>query len=442
MTTGFLGIDIGLSGARTVVLSPAGKVLASARLPYATADPTPQALAEAMDRAVRLALRDTRKVTVAGIAVSAFGPAPILLDQSRRIIGYLPLFAPATGKRPAMACQDDLEGRLREFRRKAPERFSKARFICDVTGYLVSRLVGHIVMDLLTAADFRKASLPKRIRLPGAAPSLDHAGALNSAAARRLGLPQGIPVAYGAYDSAADLAALGFGETTRAAIIVGSTLVMGILTAQPVRDATLRAVPHLGEGWFSGGWTNCAGSSLILAEQWMRPGPSARSGSTPLLLPYFAGERAPLWSSQATGVIAGLTPHTTPEDLRRAFVQGVALSAADIAERLEKEFGRIRRWTVAGGGTRNSSLMAELSDALGARLDVIEGADASLGPAVLAARSCGLTIRLPIEKHYRPRPRKHGVYAQKLQAYRRLGALLAPMMGEIRRVTDERRIPS
>ncbi|WP_119274701.1 xylulokinase [Taklimakanibacter deserti] len=436
MTTGFLGIDIGLSGARSAVLSPTGKVLASARLPHASADPTPEALVEAMDRAVRLALRQNRKVTIAGIAVCGFGPAPILLDQSRRIIGYLPLFSPANGE------EDDLEGRLREYRRKAPARFSKARFICDVTGYLVSRLVGHTVMDRLTAADFRKASLPKRIRLPVEASSLDHAGPLDAAAARRLGLPQGIPVAYGAYDSAADLAALGFGETTRAAIVLGSTLVMGILTAQPVRDRSLRAVPHLGEGWFSGGWTNCAGSSLLLADQWMKPGPSARSGSTPLLLPYFAGERAPIWSSQATGVIAGLTPHTTPEDLRSAFVQGVALSAADIAERLEKEFGRIPRWTVAGGGTRNTSLMVELSDALGARLDVIAGADASLGPAILAARSCGVTIRLPVERHYRPRPRQHGVYTKKLQAYRRLGALLAPMMGEIRRVTDERRIPS
>jgi xylulokinase len=436
MTAGYLGIDIGLSGARASVLSSTGRILASARLSHATPNPAPRALSQALDRVVRLALRNKRDVTVAGIAVCAFGPAPVLLDRSQKIAAYLPLFS------PALACQDDLEGRVRELRRKAPEKFSKARFICDLTGYLVSRLVGHTVMDMLTAADFRRLSLPRRIRLPVEAPSLDHAGPLNSQAARRLGLPQGIPVAHGAYDSAADLAALGFGETTRAAIILGSTLVMGILTTHPVRDTTLRAASHLGEGWFSGGWTNCAGSSLALAEQWMKPGPAIRSASTPLLLPYFAGERAPVWSSQATGVIAGLTPRTTPEDLRHAFVQGVALSAADIAERLEKEFGRIPRWTVAGGGTRNTSLMAELSDALGARLDVIRGADANLGPAILAARSCGLTIRLPVEKHYRPRPRKHGIYGEKLQAYRRLGALLAPMMGEIRRATEERSIAS
>jgi xylulokinase len=436
MTTGFLGIDIGLSGARTAILSRTGKVLASARLPYTTGNPTPQALSEAMDSSVRLALRKGGKVTVAGIAVCAFGPAPILLDQSGRIIGHLPLFG------PGMTSQDDLEGRMREFRRKAPEQLSQARSICDVTGYLVSRLVGRVVMDALTVADFRRLSLPKRIRLPASAPSLDHAGPLSASAARRLGLPEGIPVAYGAYDSSADLAALGFGETTRAAIILGSTLVMGILTKRPVRDAGLRAVSHLGEGWFSGGWTNCAGASLVLAERWVKPAPSDRSGSTPLILPYFSGERAPLWSSQATGVIAGLTPATTPEDIRRAFVQGVALSAADIAGRLEKEFGRIPRWTVAGGGTGNTALMAELSDALGSRLDVVKGADQSLGPAILAARSCGTTIRLPIEKHYRPRPRKHRAYGQKLQAYRRLSALLTPVMGEIYRATQDRRTAS
>lgn len=436
MTTGYLGIDIGSSAARAAVISSTGKVLASARLPYATPDPAPRTLSDMMDRTVRLALSKARKTTIAGIAVCAFGPAPLFLDQSRRIIRYLPLFAAGT------ACPDDLDARIRELRRKSPEQFSKARFVCDVTGYLVSRLVGHMVMDTLTAADFLRLSLPRHIRLPAQASPLDHAGPLGSAAARRLGLAQGIPVAYGAYDSTADLAALGFGKTCEAAIILGSTLVMGILTTRPVRDAALRATSHLGEGWFSGGWTNCAGSSLALAERWVMPARSARSGSTPLLLPYFAGERAPVWSSQATGVITGLTPDTTSADLRHAFVQAVALSAADIAGRLEKEFGRIRRWTVTGGGTRNSLLMAELSDALGSRLDVVRGADASLGPAILAAKSCGVTVRLPIEKHYRPHPRNHSAYGQKLQAYRRLGAALTPLMSEIRRATDEGRIAS
>ncbi|MGL4527293.1 MAG: hypothetical protein ACRCUC_09970, partial [Aestuariivirga sp.] len=292
MTAGFLGIDVGLSGARATVVSSSGKLLAQARLDGATGAMPPARLARLVDQTIRLALKG-RRLSVSSIAVAAFGPAPILLDGQGQVLAHLALFEGAGGESHGGAVDDDLAERLRRFRRSSPRLYGKARQICDVTGYLVSRLTGQLAMDHVTAADYARLPLPRRIALPRLAAGDQAAGSLAPAAARRLGLEAGVPVAVGTYDSTADLLAAGFGRQRRAVIVLGSTMVLGALTAAPLRDPRLRSMPHLGPGWFSGGWTNCAGSSLALADALIAKGNGKDDGAVPLVWPYFAGERAP-----------------------------------------------------------------------------------------------------------------------------------------------------
>jgi xylulokinase len=435
MTAGFLGIDVGLSGARAVVISAHGKMLAQAKLEGATGTMSPPRLASLVDRTVRLALKGQPGISISSIAVAAFGPAPILIDERGDVLAQLRLFGGPSDGAADEAVDDDLEARLRRFRRLSPLLYRKACRICDVTGYLVARLTGQLTMDHATAADYERLSLPRRIALPRTAAGDARAGSLTAAAARRLGLSAGIPVAVGAYDSTADLVAAGFGKGREAVIILGSTMVLGTLTAAPLRDRRLRSMPHLDPGWFSGGWTNCAGASLALADTMLvkpvRGGPAA----VPLVWPYFAGERAPVWAPHATGMIAGLRPDTTASALRRGFVQGVALSAADIADRIAAETGRIRHWTVTGGGSRDDALMSELADALGATLDVVTGAADHLGPAILAARSAGVDLRLPVARRHRPRKAAHRAYGERLTVYRQVFEAIRPLLAGIWKVT-------
>ena len=438
MTAGYLGIDIGLSGARAAVISRRGRLLAHASISQANGNLTPQRLCSLMVHTVRRALSTGPDVAIAGIAVCAFGPTPVFLDGEGKVLKHLALFSAQPPQRGAGGEEpedDDLALRVKTFRRAEPRLFAKARLVCDLTGYLVSRLTGRLAMDHVTAEDYGRFSLPRHIALPARLAAQDEAGGLTASAARRLGLSPGIPVAAGTYDSIADLAAAGFGRERKAVIIAGSTLVIGTLTKHRLRDGTLRSMPHLGTGWFSGGWTNSAGTSLGLAERLVAKGGKGHPAATPLLLPYFAGERAPVWSRQATGVIAGLTAATSATDLRAAFVQGVALSAADIASRLAAECGAIRSWTVTGGGSRNPLLMAALADALGARLSVVRGADQNIGPALLAARCCGAGVRLPIARRWRGDPAMHRAYMEKLRVYRQVYQAIRPLMGEISRVT-------
>lgn len=435
MTAGFLGIDVGLSGVRAVVISARGKMLAHAKIEGATASMSPPRLASLVDRTVQLALKGRSRITISSIAVAAFGPAPILLDGSGHVLAQIRLLGEHDDGFSDEAVDDDLEVRLRRFRRLSPLLYRKACRICDVTGYLVARLTGHLTMDHATAADYGRLSLPRRISLPDIAAGDDRAGFLTAAAARRLGLPAGIPVAVGAYDSTADLLAAGFGKSRDAVIILGSTLVLGVLTAAPLRDRHLRSMPYLGPGWFSGGWTNCAGASLALAETMLARNTGGDMAAVPLVWPYFAGERAPIWSPLATGMIAGLRCDTTAAALRRGFAQGVALSAADIADRIEAETGRILKWTVTGGGSRDDALTSELADALGATLDVVKGAADHLGPAMLAARCAGVDLCLPVGRRHRPRKAARRAYGERLTIYRQVFEAIKPLHADIWKVT-------
>lgn len=435
MTAGFLGVDVGLSGARAVVISARGKMIAQARLEGATATMPPPRLAGLVDRTVRLALKGRPRLSISSIAVAAFGPAPILLDGQGQVLAQLALFDGSHGGAADEAVDDDLEARLRRFRRTSPLLYRKACRICDVTGYLVARLTGQLTMDHATAADYERLSLPRRIARPRVAAGDVRAGSLTAAAARRLGLSAGIPVAVGAYDSTADLVAAGFGEGREAVIVLGSTMVLGALTAAPLRDRRLRSMPHLGPGWFSGGWTNCAGAGLALADALLARRSRGYGAAVPLVWPYFAGERAPVWAPHATGMIAGLRSDTTAAALRQGFVQGVALSAADIADRLAAETGRIRHWTVIGGGSRDDALMRELADALGATLHVVAGAADHLGPAILAARSAGVDLRLPVSRRHRPRRFAHRAYGERLKVYRQFFESVRPLLSGIGKVT-------
>ena len=287
----------------------------------------------------------------------------------------------------------------------------------------------------MTASDISAAFQARDLALPDAGHPASIAGTLLRPAARRLGLPAGIPVATGCYDSTADLFATGFGKGGRAAIVLGSTMVLGVLTPRPTSRPDLRSTGHARDGWFTGGWTSMAGSSLRLADRLLARGGERPTGHMPIVLPYFAGERAPVWNANARGMIMGIAAPANAAGLRAAMVDGVALSAADIAERIAAEWGPPGPWRVTGGGTRNGALMQALSDAMAARLQVIRHAESGVGPALLAARIAGIDIALPVARSYLPSTAGHRRSAARLVLYRNLYQAVAPYLADLARVT-------
>jgi gluconokinase len=89
-----------------------------------------------------------------------------------------------------------------------------------------------------------------------------------------------------------------------------------------------------------------------------RPGPA-----TPLVLPFFSGERSTGWAADARTILSDVSAATTPAMLFRATVEGVAVSYARIAEQLYDVAGETRQIVASGRVTQDlPALLQVLAD--------------------------------------------------------------------------------
>jgi sugar (pentulose or hexulose) kinase len=272
------------------------------------------------------------------------------------------------------------------------------------------------------------------------------AGGLTAKLAAKLELPADIPVTAGSYDSHVDIAAAGATRTGQSAILLGSTIVMGTIVPESFKASTavkhgLRLTPHIGRGHLLGGWTSASGSLLDWADRMVgRVEPLALGAVREpgvLVLPYFSGERAPVWDSSARGAILGATLGTTADDIRQATLDGVALSTFDIGQRLFQAGGRKTHMRAAGGGLRNQAWAQATADALNCKLEAIAHAGESIGPAALAFRALGQKFEPGIAKVVIPDKRRHERYRRLYPIYRGLYPALRKSMHELGRMAEQ-----
>jgi glycerol kinase len=109
-----------------------------------------------------------------------------------------------------------------------------------------------------------------------------------------------------------------------------------------------------------------------------------------VLVPAFSGLFAPYWRSDARGVIAGLTRHTTRAHLARAALEACAYQVAELVEAMGADTGAaLPELRVDGGMTANDLLLQLQADVLG--VPVAVPADAEL-TAAGAAYAAGLAV--------------------------------------------------
>ncbi len=277
-------------------------------------------------------------------------------------------------------------------------------------------------------------------------------GTLTPAWAERLGLPAGLPVAAGAFD--AHLGAVGSGIAPGTLVKIIGTSTCDLMVA-PL-DQDLADIPGLcgivPESVLPGQYGLEAGQSavgdifdwfvrtirpagmdhdaLTAAAERLRPGESGL-----LALDWHNGNRTVLVDQRLTGLVLGLTLHTTPAELYRAFVEATAFGARVIMERYEAYGVPVERIVNCGGiSAKNRMVMQIYADvmgrplmisrstqtcALGAAMSgaVVAGAGAgghaSFAEAIEAMTGVQETVFEPIPAHQR-------VYDRLFALYRRL----------------------
>jgi xylulokinase len=439
-----LGIDVGLSGARAVVMDARGALLALAREPLrprfadgiVEADPADWVAASLRAGAAAAAAAN---IPVDGVAVTALGPAPVLVDEQDQALAPSPLFGldrrADPWRRRLGAGPDHVLPTLLRWHETEPSLTARARVVLDAAGFVVHALTGAAVMDRITHALYRWPEDLAPVPIPEPSEPDAVAGGLAEPSARALGLREGTPVAVGTTDCFADVAAAGVDHPGEGAILLGSTLIVYAVAAGTPVVPNLDTTPHLGDGSLVGGSTASAGLALdwvaqllggdhdVLATQAAELPPGA--GGL-LALPYLAGERTPILDPDARGIVAGLTLSTDRSQLYRAMVDGVAVTALDHTSRLEDARLGPTRYRVAGGGVRNDAWLVATCDAVGHPLEVMPDPGTAVGAAWLALRMLGEPpVREP-ERTVTPDPERHERYRELLARSRELWAAAAP----------------
>ncbi len=441
----FLGLDLGTSSLKTVVIDGAGQVLALAAEDYGIDTPRPGWAEQDPEEWVRAAFTCTRHALgQAGVApdhVAAIGLSgqmhgtvclgrdglplrPAILWADQRSSAQVAQVYETVGReqyaawiRNPLAAGFQLATWL-WLRQHEPAIAHAATHLLLPKDYLRYRLTGAIgtePSDACATGQFDPArgqwsepllaalGLDPRL-LPPLAVSQDIAGGLAPAAAAEMGLRPGIPVVYGGGDQPCQAVGNGVIEPGQVSCTIGTGGQLLAPLLAPTFDPDLRlhlychATPDL---WYSMGAILAAG----LALRWLRdsifPGESYQTladrgavvpaGAEGLLfLPYLAGERTPHMDPRGTGVFCGLTLRHTRDHLTRAVMEGVVFALRQALELMVACGAQADRILASGGGTRHALWLQLQADIFGRpiyRSRMVEAA--ATGAALLAGVGAG-----------------------------------------------------
>jgi xylulokinase len=439
-----LGIDVGMSGVRAAVVDEGGALLGTGRAECRTrltADRAEADPAEWLRGALEAGAEAVAEAGAAidAIAVSALGPAPVLVTSDGGPVSPALLFGldrRAEEQRARLGVtHDHALPKLLWWAEQEPQLVARAATAVDAAGFVVAGLCGELVMDTITAEAYVSEGTDPPVPLPPPCDPLARAGGVLAGPAAGLGVAEGTPVIAGTLDSYADVAGTGAAPGT-GCLLLGSTLIVYAVWPEPVEVPGLEVQHQPAPGVLLGGSSVCGGATLDWLEDLLGQAAGDLHELPPgagglLALPYLAGERTPVNDPFASGAVLGLTYSTTRDELGRAFVDAVALSALDHADRLRAAGIDPARWRVAGGATRNTALLHACCDALGRPLDVMPHAGAAVGPAALGLRAAGAHWQPRPERTIQPDDGRTDRFAALLDAYRSAYAGLAPTMRKL-----------
>ncbi|TBW33574.1 xylulokinase [Siculibacillus lacustris] len=475
----FLGLDIGTSAVKAILVDETGGARAEASSPLALSRPRPgwseqhpdawwQAVEATLDALAAAAPADLSAVAAIGLSGQMHGAVLLGADDRPLRAAILWNDGRATREARTLAARgDELAGRLGVRAMPGltapkllwlavhePEVFAALRTLLLPKDWIRLKLTGERVTDTSDAAgtwlldearrDWDPEALDAvglaRDRLPRLVEGTDVSGRLRAEVAARWGMRPGIPVAGGAGDSPAGAIGLGVVDEGTALLNLGTSALLLAPTGayRPNAAHLVHAFCHgLPGRWYQMAAMLNGASALawaaglvgrevgdLVAEIEARDAPPADL----LFLPYLSGERTPHDDPWARGVLFGLDPTTSPADVGRAVMEGVAFTFADAVAALAAAGTDIRRVDAIGGGTR-SRLWARILAAV-MNVPVVRRKGGDKGPAFGAARLARLClgedriadvcVSPPVDAVAEPEPDLVAAYGERVERFRRL----------------------
>lgn len=477
-----LGLDLGTSGVKVVLLDADGQLLGEASEPLTVQRPRaghseqdPAQWLAAVDRAVaalrsRTSAAHWRSIGALGIAGQMHGA--VLLDAAGRVLRPAILWNDGRSQEQCAVLEAREPGtrvitgnramagftapKLLWVAEHEPELFDRVARVLLPKDWLVFALTGQASTDCSDAAGTLWLDLARRdwsarmlaacnldrAQMPAVHEGPDVVGTLRAKRSAAWGLAADVRVVAGAGDNAAGAIGVGAVRPGDGFVSLGTSGVLFVVTDGPAAN------PERGAHSFChalpGTWHQMAVMlSAAASLDWLAGvtgAPAAAlvgklSGSprplAPLFLPYLCGERTPHADPNACASFLGLTAGHDRDDLAYAVVEGVGFALADGLAALVETCAPPRRLLALGGGARSDAWLQVLSDTLA--LPIARPAGAEVGPALGAARLAQLALGQsadtvlrppPIDREFTPHPAAQAELAPRLERFRRAYAPL------------------
>jgi xylulokinase len=448
-----LGVDVGTSSTKGVLVSDDGTILATATRAHDVQRPRTGWVE--MDAAIwwdefvalsRELLAAEPDAEVAAVGVSGMGPCVLLADEHDEPVRAAILYGVDT-RAGAQIERLTAELGVDEITRvggsvltsqaggpkiawvadEEPDAWARARRLFMPASWLARKLTGAYVLDHQSASQVSPlydienarwhAPFWERYAAPLEQPALawagDIAGNVTPTASELTGIPVGTPVITGTIDAWTEAVSVGAHEVGDLMLMYGTTMFLVATGAQTLRTPSMwtTAGAFAGTRNLAGGLSTSGALTAwlkdltdadypqLLAEA-ETSGPGARGL---LVLPYFAGERTPIQDPDARGVIAGLTLEHTRGDLYRAALEATALGVRHNVETMRAAGADIRRIVAVGGGTQGQLWLQVVSDVTGLVQEVpATTIGASYGAAFLAATAVAAEGEAPLITDWNP----------------------------------------
>jgi xylulokinase len=446
-----LGVDIGTSGCKVVLIRPDGSTLARAYREYSLLAPRPQwaeldpnEVWEAVRSSIRACTRESPADPPRAVAMSTLGEAFLPVSNAGAALGNIIVsfdtrshsqfqsmslrigsgtFRAVTGLEPL---PHYALFKWQWWRDQEPEVYARTWKFLSVGGFVAAQLGAEPIIDhslaIRTLAFDRSAAAWSEAILDASGldvsklPAVSRAGAIAGQASRAachdLGLAQDALVVVGGLDQACAAMGIGITRSGQAMLSLGTTAVVAVVTGMraginaraevptvahvvPARQLVLGGSPAGGSvlRWYRDvlGSEERAVAAQTGSDVYDVITYAARDRKTPLVfLPHLAGSRFAFSSPAARGLVAGVTFATTRNDLVRALLEGVAYEVAVMKRRLENAGVRVHALRATGGGSRSRVWLQIIADTLNAPIASTCSSDAAAhGAALLAGLAAG-----------------------------------------------------
>ena len=438
----YIGIDLGTSSVKLLLMQSDGKILSSNTKEYPVSYPKSgwseqnpedwlrQTLAGLTDL---LASEQAEKSLIKGIGIGGQMHGLVVLDENDKVIRPAILWNDGRTEQETEYLNTIIgKKKLAEYtgniafagftapkilwmKKNEPEKFNTIRKIMLPKDYLVYMLTGAFTTDVSDASGMLLLDVKNRKwsedmlsicsiqeqMLPEVRESYDISGHIKAEITESLGLSGDIVVVAGAGDNAAAAIGTGTVENGSCNISIGTSGTV-FIASDSYRIGENNAIHSFGHANGKYHLMGCMLSAASCLKWWLEDILKTEDyqgeqkeikgiGDNPVyFLPYLMGERSPHNDPNVRGAFLGLGLDTSRAQMAEAVFEGVSFALKDSME-IAKSLGiEIKKTKLCGGGAKSPIWQQILANILNLEVEILETEEGpSLGGAILAAVACG-----------------------------------------------------